>query len=123
VIQRLDTLRESNPLAQRTRVLYARALLMAGQQNEALGIHTQARDDWQRLVEFLRADPGSSEPSAQAVLATALLALERVDEASVILVRLDALGYRDPEFVRVVSQRALPRKAGTETVSDTHGAD
>ncbi|MFI4970765.1 MAG: hypothetical protein ACHP7D_11220, partial [Lysobacterales bacterium] len=123
VLQRLDTMRDSNRPDQRTRLLYARASLMAGEQDQALGNRAEARDYWQRTVEFLRADPGSSDPSAQAVLATALFALDRVDEASPIRARLDALGYRDPGFVRAVSQRPVPQKTGAETVSDTHGAD
>ncbi len=104
VIQRLDTLRQSHRLDLSTRLHYAEALLMAGQQNAALGDPSQARDNWQRVVTALSANVDGTAPPAQAILAIALLELGRHDEAAPLLARLDSIGYRDPEFIR---QRAV----------------
>lgn len=113
VIQRLDTLRESHRLDLRTRVLYAKALLMAGEQNAALGDQTQAHDDWQRVVAALATSIDGAAPPAQAILAAALLALGRRAESIPLLARLDRIGYREPGFIRlrVTADAAQPPPA------------
>ncbi len=111
VIQRLDTLRETHRLDLSARVLYAEALLMAGQQSATLGDQTQARDNWQRVVSALSANVDGTAPPAQALLAIALSALGRHDDAVPLLARLDRIGYRDPEFIRqraAVDAAAVP---------------
>lgn len=113
VIQRLDTLRVSNRLDRRTRLLYAQALLAAGDDNDALGKHVQARANWQQLVQSLRADAQVADPPMQAVLAMALHALDPADPAAKpIIARLDAMGYREPKYLRLRVLSAPSAKTG-----------
>lgn len=100
VIVRLDALRESHALNQLMRLRFAEALLMAGQQNAVLGDESQARENWQHVVTSLSANVEGAAPKVQAILAIALLALGRRDEAAPLLARLNRIGYRDPEFIR-----------------------
>ncbi|MEO5622390.1 MAG: toll/interleukin-1 receptor domain-containing protein [Dokdonella sp.] len=112
VIQRLDTLRQSGRLDRHTHVLYAKALLAAGDQNDALGNHSEAREDWLHLVEWLRGDVQIAEPQMQAILAIALQALDEADQsAAPIIARLDEMGYREPRYQRWRNRNAVSTKS------------
>ena len=100
VLQRLDTLRQSNRLDRRARLLYAQGLLMAANCNASLGNTGQARDGWERALAAVQDDRSIAGPSAEAIVATALQKLDRGDEAAQVLARLDGMGYRHPGLIR-----------------------
>ena len=118
VIQRLDTLGQLNRRDRRTRLLYAHALLLSGEQNSALGNQLEARADWERVVAALHADAPVTDPRAAAALAIALQKLGRDQEAYAIVTRLDQIGYRAPEFLRFRVHRSTP-EVGMNTTTPT----
>jgi tetratricopeptide (TPR) repeat protein len=106
VVQRLDTLRPSPRPDRGTRELRAQCLLAASERHLELGDRARAEADWQGIVDIVRAVPALSGPRAEAMLATALQALDRADEAKPLLTGLDNIGYRDPQFAHLFSPTA-----------------
>ncbi|MGH8172161.1 MAG: TIR domain-containing protein [Rhodanobacteraceae bacterium] len=101
VVLRIKGLEQSEKIDQLIRWQLATALLVSGDELQALGRSEEARHEWQRATALLSENQEREDPLMQTILATALLRLGRRDEASPILARLNDIGYRHPAFVEV----------------------
>lgn len=90
------------------RLLLANTLLTRGRALDAAGETDKAQDAWREALETMQAmDQASSNPDLLDARASTLLLLGQRTAATAMLVKLDRLGYRDPEFVRLVNQHGL----------------
>lgn len=106
ILQRLDSLRVSPRPDRNMRDLRAQCRLAAAARYLQLGDRASALMNWQGVVDIVRSEPTLSGPRAEAMLATALQALGHTDEAKPLLVRLNAIGFRDPQFADLFAPAA-----------------
>ena len=116
VVQRIDALGASDKAGdQLIRWQLGAALLASGDAYRAEDRLDDAQRAWQRAVETLEVEQDREDAGMLTVLATALLRIGRVDEATSIIERLSRIGYEHPAFLAIkVGQRGDSSDASTD---------
>jgi eukaryotic-like serine/threonine-protein kinase len=111
----IQRLRKKNPGNYSLASLASQADLVLGQimakRHDAAG----ARQYWVRALETIRpATRSGGNPVFLAVYAEALLWLDQVDTARPVLAKLNAMGYRTPDFVALLATKDIAYPANAE---------
>jgi tetratricopeptide (TPR) repeat protein len=117
VLQRLDALGSAQREDRQARLLYAHCLLAIADRQATLGDTAQARRDRQEAVATIGRVHALKGPEADAMLAVALVALDRGAEAAPLMRHLAAIGYREPSFERFAVTFNHAADAPTEQAS------
>ena len=117
VVQRIDGLSAHDKEGdQLIRWQLGAALLASGDALRATGQSEGARLAWERAVAVLSPQQDREDAAMQTVLASALLRLDRRDEAAPIVAKLDGIGYAHPTFLALKTPREDESPATGATV-------
>ena len=103
-LKRLSTVRETHPLDRVVLDLTASAQLLSGDELQALGHKVEAAQAWRAAVDLIDTRRRPLSPKAELTLAQASLRLGDTDRASEIASRLERIGYRHPEMVKLAAE-------------------
>jgi tetratricopeptide (TPR) repeat protein len=100
ILRRLEPWRDDNGKTSAVPRIFGTASLLAGDQFRALGASGDAMRAWRdALASFEHAANSRIEPLSAVPLGRILLRVGRREEAEQLAARLDALGYRHPDFL------------------------
>jgi tetratricopeptide (TPR) repeat protein len=100
VIQRIEALPKANPPDRATLLLHAHSLMVASDQEVALGQAAAAAETRKQVVSLLSIEQIKTDPRLQALRASAERGLGRMEDAAPIVEALEHMGYREPDYVR-----------------------
>lgn len=102
ITEKLDALPAAKRKSASVNALLLSSHLFLGDELHALG-RKGSTEAWQDVLAIADSEPGNRPPTTLTAMATAYLRLGNVGEARRIMRKLDALGYRAPEFMRLKS--------------------
>jgi serine/threonine protein kinase len=104
----VDPLVENAPDDRRGRRYLVRAQLLLGAVLETMGRSAEAQDSWSQALETVGSiSPDSADPFELEAWVRALLRLDRIEEAALLLERLKTMGYRDPQLQALCRRKGL----------------
>ncbi|MGN6312172.1 MAG: TIR domain-containing protein [Rhodanobacteraceae bacterium] len=111
----IDKMRAKAPDDRGSLLLDAKAHLLLGETAALSGDMASARREWARSRDLLRpALHSGSDPNFLAAYVEALLRLDQTDAARPIVDKLNAMGYRTPDFVALTAGKHLDYPANAE---------
>jgi tetratricopeptide (TPR) repeat protein len=111
----IEKLRAKAPDDRSSLLLAAQAHLLLGRAAALRRDIASAQREWTRTRELLQpALRSGDDPNFLAAYAEALLRLDQIDAARPIVAKLNAMGYRTPDFVALTASRHLDYPVNTE---------
>lgn len=107
IVAALDALVATAPDDRVARRELASALILLGRMRDAAGDRASALASWERAAQTARGPRDTSDPWLLDAWAASLIRLGRVEDASPIVERLSAIGYRRRAFVQLCREHGL----------------